>query len=124
MDSYARYRMTDWNWIAIYKEKMGVDLFREYVNGVYNELLNMKVDCSFSLEATVKEENRELFIKIVCMFIQEGNYDYDFSQDYKFIRRHEKTTLVRKPRKNIEGESGEDNSQRNREDSRKDRVSR
>ena len=116
--------MTDWNWIAIYKEKMGVDLFREYVNGVYNELLNMKVDCSFSLEATVKEENRELFIKIVCMFIQEGNYDYDFSQDYKFIRRHEKTTLVRKPRKNIEGESGEDNSQRNREDSRKDRVSR
>ena len=114
MDSYARYRMTDWNWIAIYKEKMGVDLFREYVNGVYNELLNM----------TVKEENRELFIKIVCMFIQEGNYDYDFSQDYKFIRRHEKTTLVRKPRKNIEGESGEDNSQGNREDSRKDRVSR
>lgn len=39
MDSYARYRMTDWNWIAIYKEKMGVDQFREYVNGVYNELL-------------------------------------------------------------------------------------
>ena len=94
MDSYARYRMTDWNWIAIYKEKMGVDLFREYVNGVYNELLNMKVDRSFSLEATVKEENRELFIKIVCMFIQEGNYDYDFSQDYKFIRRHEKTTRM------------------------------
>lgn len=54
MDSYARYRMTDWNWIAIYKEKMGVDQFREYVNGVYNELLNMKVDCSFSLEATGK----------------------------------------------------------------------
>lgn len=73
MDSYARYRMTDWNWIAIYKEKMGVDLFREYVNGVYNELLNMKVDRSFSLEATVKEENRELFIKIVCMFIHALN---------------------------------------------------
>ena len=70
MDSYARYRMTDWNWIAIYKEKMGVDQFREYVNSVYNELLNMKVDCSFSLEATVKEENRELFTTVQRNFLR------------------------------------------------------
>lgn len=124
MDSYAIYRITDWGWIAVYKEKMGSDQFREYVDNVYNELLGMKIGSSLSLETMVKEENRELFIKIVCMFIQEGNYDYDFSQDYKHIRRHEKTTLVRKPRKCSHGEPGEKDTQRNWENAREDRVSR
>lgn len=103
---------------------MGADQFREYVDSVYSEFLSMKVSCSLSLEATVKEEDRELFIKIVYMSIQKGDCNYDFSQDYKLMRRHEKTALVRELRRNIGGESGEDNSQRNREDSRKDRVNR
>lgn len=107
MDSYAVYRLTDWDWIGLYKEKMGADRFRNYVNGVYSELMKMEVGKTFSLDKEVKEENRELFVKIVCMFIQEGNSDYDFSPDYKTVRRHEKTTLVRKSRKTFTGESGE-----------------
>ena len=96
MDSYASFRLTDWDWISRYKEKMGTDHFRDYVNGVYSELMKMRVGGVFSLDNEVREENRELFIKIVCMFILEGNSDYDFSSDYKTIRRHEKATLVRK----------------------------
>ncbi|MBF0763335.1 MULTISPECIES: hypothetical protein [Parabacteroides] len=107
MDSYASFRLTDWDWISRYKEKMGTDHFRDYVNGVYSELMKMRVGGVFSLDNEVREENRELFIKIVCMFILEGNSDYDFSSDYKTIRRHEKATLVRKPRKLPSGEPGE-----------------
>lgn len=112
MDSYAKYRLTDWDWIPRYKQKMGTDLFREYVNNVYSELMKMHVGDRFSLDDNVREENRELFVKIVCMFIQEGNSDYDFSPDYKIVRRHEKTTMVKKPRRISSEESGENDTKR------------
>lgn len=114
MDSYAIYRLTDWDWINVYKQKMGISQFQDYVNGVYDELLRMKIGNSFSLESNVKEENRELFIKIVCMFIQEGNYDYEFSLDYKCVKRHEKTALVGKPRRNPHEKPGEKDIQGDR----------
>lgn len=115
MDSYAIYRLADWDWINIYKQKMGVSRFHDYVNDVYGELIRMKVGNSFSLESNVKEENRELFIKIVCMFIQEGNPDYEFSKDYKYVIRHEKTTMVGKPRRNPLEKPGEKDVQGDRE---------
>lgn len=99
MDNYGMYRLTGWGWIDRYKKKMGIDLFHTYVNNVYNELMRMNVGDVFSLEKEVKEENRELFIKIVCMFIQEGNNDYEFSPDYKIVKRNEKITMVKKSRK-------------------------
>lgn len=107
MESYAQYRMNDWGWIPRYKSLMGKESFNEYVNNVYLELMSMKIGKSFSIDSEVKTENRELFVKIVCMFIQEGNYDYEFSPDYKIVRRNEKTEMVRKSGKVPEGESGE-----------------
>ena len=58
MDSYAAYRLTDWDWISRYKDKMGADQFRDYVNSVYSELMKMKVGGVFSLDSEVREENK------------------------------------------------------------------
>ncbi|MCD7850460.1 MAG: hypothetical protein LUH63_12465 [Parabacteroides sp.] len=93
MDSYVAYRLVDWDWIGRYKEKMGHNLFMDYVDDIYSELLSMKVGDMFSLDSNVKEENRDLFVKIVCMFILEGHPDYSFSDNYKIVIRHEKTSL-------------------------------
>lgn len=93
MDSYVAYRLVDWDWISQYKEKMGHDQFMDYVNAIYSELINMPIGKTFSLDSNVKEENRELFVKIVCMFILEGHSDYSFSDNYKIVIRHEKTSL-------------------------------
>jgi hypothetical protein len=81
--------MTDWSWIQTYKDRMGNKAFKEYVNSVYKRLMEMKVGDRFSIDKNVRPENTELFIKIGCMFIREGFCDYEFSNDYKSIIRHE-----------------------------------
>lgn len=108
-ESYARYRLVDWDWIQVYKQKMGDD-FRIYVNEVYKRLLSMKVGEIFSISEKVKVENIDLFVKIVCMFIQEGNSDFVFSDDFKKVKRNEKATMATR-RKEVSGrESGEDDN--------------
>ena len=103
MDSYAAYRLVDWDWIGRYKEKMGHGRFMDYVDAIYSELMGMPVGGTFSLESNVREENRELFVKIVCMFILEGHSDYSFSDNYKIVIRHEKTSLEPRRRKSVTG---------------------
>jgi hypothetical protein len=34
-----------------------------------------------------KEELRERFIKTVKEFIDEGNYDYEFTNDYRYVKK-------------------------------------
>ncbi len=90
METYQAYRMNDYGWIQTYKDKMGVDDFKKYVNEIYEMLLNMKPGDKFPIDRNVKQENIELFIKIVCLFISEGNDNYDFTNDYKVVRCHGK----------------------------------
>ncbi len=95
MDSYAIHRLEDWGWVEDYQRRMGEGAFREYRDNVYKKLLDMNAGTIFSIKDKVKEENRDLFIKICCAFIQEGHPDYSFSDDYKTIRCHEKEKMVR-----------------------------
>ena len=90
MAGYEQYRMTDWGWIETYQHKMGSEQFRTYRDDVYALLLRMKPGESFDIEAKVKVENIDLFIKIVCSFITEDNNNYDFTNDYKKVRCHAK----------------------------------
>ena len=93
MAGYEQYRMTDWGWVEIYQQKMGSEQFRSYRDDVYALLLRMKPGDSFDIDTKVKVENIDLFIKIVCSFITENNYNYDFTTDYKKVRCHAKGDL-------------------------------
>lgn len=108
-ESYAMYRLVDWDWIQVYKQKMGDD-FRVYVNEVYKKLLSMKAGEVFSIADKVRVENIDLFVKIVCMFIQEGNSDFVFSDDFKKVKRNEKATMETQRKGISERESGEDDN--------------
>lgn len=101
MESYSIYRLTDWDWVNAYKSRMGNEEFHYYVNSVYEMLLNMTPGDSVEIEKTVKTENTELFIKIVCMFITEQHENYDFSNDYKIIRCHDREEKMERKRPGI-----------------------
>lgn len=88
METFAQYRLNDYSFIPEYEQRMGKDYFRKYRDDVYIHLMKMKVGDRFSVEKLVKEENLDLFIKIVCLFILEGHPDYDFTNDYKHVRRN------------------------------------
>lgn len=93
MDSYAIYRLEDWSWVETFQHRMGEDAFKKYRDDVYRKLLSMQPDSNFNIEEKVREENRELFVKLCCAFIQEGNPGYSFSENYKIIKCHEKTKV-------------------------------
>ena len=90
MEDYSGYKLTDWAWVEHYKERMGAEAFRDYMNRVYGTLLRIPVGGSIQITERVRPENRELFIKIGCMFIQEGHADNDFNETFTAIRHHEK----------------------------------
>lgn len=94
MDSYAIYRLENWSWVEHYQRRMGDDSFREYRDSVYKKLLSMKAGACFNIKDKVKEDNRDLFVKLCCAFILEGHPNYSFSDDYKTIRCHEKEKMV------------------------------
>jgi hypothetical protein len=89
---------------------MGSEAFREYINRVYTELMMMNVGERFSIDKNVRPENIELFIKTGCMFILDGFYDYEFSNDYKYIIRHEKTKMDKRTTAIPQGKPGEKNA--------------
>lgn len=113
MNSYSIYRLMDWAWVDTYKSRMGNEAFHYYVNSVYGMLLKMNPGDRFEIEKTVKAENIDLFIKIVCMFIQEEHENYDFSNDYKIVRCHDREEKVELKRPGIPvGKPGQDDDKR------------
>lgn len=85
----SRYRMTDYGWVESYKNKMGATQFREYLHGVYRQLFSLHIGQYFDILKNVRSENYEIFIKICCLFISEGNSNYEFFANYTKIRRYE-----------------------------------
>ena len=88
MESLAKYRLNDFSYIEFYQERMGIENFRKYRNDVFIYLENMKVGEKYSIEAKVKKENFDLFIKIVCTYILYGKPNYSFTNDYKHVKRN------------------------------------
>jgi hypothetical protein len=68
---YSEHRMQNWEWCLEYRSRMGKEAYCQYVSKVYDFLLSMKPGTFLSIAKNVKEENRDLFIKTCCMFIQE-----------------------------------------------------
>jgi len=71
MPDYTNHIMKNWDWCAEYRFRLGKEAFYKYVDNVYTLLSEMKSESFFSIEKNVKPENRDLFIKCCCMFMQE-----------------------------------------------------
>jgi hypothetical protein len=86
---YSIYRLNSNAEIDALLAKHG-QRFMIFVNGVYKVLMEMKPGDLYEFELYVKPENRELFVKVACMFINDQKEnDYVFTQDWNAVRRLE-----------------------------------
>ena len=80
---YTIHLPKNWDWWDFYKEKLGQSNLIEFMNRVYNLFIKMKPDSFFSIEKNVSEDNRDLFIKLCCMFIDESYHSPPSSGFYE-----------------------------------------
>lgn len=88
--NYLEHRPNDFAWMNSYISYIGREAFDSFLNRVFARLILMKVGEIYDLTKKVSSKNRDLFIKLACYFIQCGNMDYEFSNDYTTITRKEK----------------------------------
>jgi len=100
----AQYRLEDWKWYNEYKTRYGEDYFRQYREKIHSLMMALKPGHYYDLELAVdkgsrifliefeesgvkkEESNPDLFIKLVCSYIQTVG-GYTFSEDFTKIKR-------------------------------------
>ena len=95
---YSHCRMTDWKWIDEYQTRIGKEDFDKFLNQIYGWLMNLKPGQSIDLTShdKITDRNRDLVIKIGCLFIQEGNIGYQFTNDFTQITNNSYVPGTRK----------------------------
>ncbi|MDR2913458.1 MAG: hypothetical protein LBV74_01250 [Tannerella sp.] len=93
---YSQYRINSVRELDSYLKGETREWFLDRLNKVYGLLMNMKPLDLLSIEKNVSPENREIFVKLACQFIAEGNSDYEFTPDWQAVRR-----LKEKPEESI-----------------------
>lgn len=83
---YSIYRLNDEKELDIYRKQFGETAYREYLERLYNYIVNMKPGDKFRIDDLVKEQNRDLFIKLLCLFIwMHGTNTFLFSNDFRWF---------------------------------------
>ena len=80
MPDFSEHIMKNWEWCEQYRSRLGEEAYRTYVNKVIDLLTGMKPESYFSIEKNVTPENRDLFIKVCCMFMH-AQYTSDAPRD-------------------------------------------
>lgn len=89
-ENYAHMRMSGYKWIAEYVAKMGKEAFDKLLNLRYGWLMSKKCGWIYNVADSKQlksDQDKDLFVKTVCLFISEGNGDYQFSEDFTVIKR-------------------------------------
>lgn len=72
----------------IYSSKAGPQTFWQYAERLYSKIIMMVPGESFIIDDLVEEDNRDMFIKILCAFIAGGvAQGFLFNQYYTEFRR-------------------------------------
>lgn len=104
--NFSHHRMNDLLWVEQYQEKLSPKVFFKFIDTVYAWLENLKPGQKLILsqEKNITNQNRDLFIKTTCLFISEGNSEYEFSNDYTAIIRKKKIPIRWKKKEEEEEE--------------------
>ncbi len=79
---YTHHRLTNDNEVLAYRTTMGVPEFWDYFDRLHTKVHSMNPGQSFHIDDVVVEENRDLFIKLLCNFINECPGLYLFNNTY------------------------------------------
>lgn len=80
-----------------FRDLMQVSGFYEFAKPVYDFLEVMEEGTIFSFAAKCQDEQKlEWFIKVACLFINCGHFEYELNDDYTKIRRKCLTKIEKK----------------------------
>lgn len=86
--SYSHLRLNNESELNPFIQRLGKKEFKKYLERVYSKIIRMKSGERFRIDDLVIEENRELFIKLLCLFIwMHGTNTFIFSNDYQYFIR-------------------------------------
>lgn len=115
----ATFRLNTWSDFDKYLIGSDRSSFWKFVDKVYFELNKLPPKGSINITRDVHPNAIEKFIKICCMFICEGHPEYEFSNDYKTLKRNE---LEQTPRANSRNAQAKKNAGRNNTSAGRNRV--
>lgn len=77
-----------------FRDLLEVPGFYEFAKPVYDFLENMEEGTVFNFAAKCQDEQKlEWFIKVACLFIICGHFEYELNDDYTKIRRKRLTDI-------------------------------
>ncbi len=93
--NYSSHRLNDESELRPYIKKMGWPNFKTYMERLYNKIIDMKPGDKFRIDDLVVEKNRDLFIKLLCLFtVMHGTAVFYFNNEFTlFYRNDEKEKL-------------------------------
>lgn len=83
-----------------FQDLMEIPGFYEFAKSVYDFLETMAEGTIYNFAAKCQDEQKlEWFIKVACLFIVCGHFEYEFNDDFTKIRRKYLTKIEIKWRK-------------------------
>lgn len=111
--NYFNLRLNSEAQLNPYIKKMGWQNFKDYMERLYNKIDAMRPGDKFRIDDLVVEENRDLFIKLLCLFAEmHGTATYYFNNEYTWFYRNDKKEKLKleKARKLREGKHKKNDS--------------
>lgn len=89
---YSKHRLNDFTQLEKYKQELGKDVSSRFIDTVYSWLMKMQINDRIDItkKSEITNRNRDFFIKVVCLFIFEGNDSYLFTSDYTEVYRYDR----------------------------------
>lgn len=77
-----------------FRDLMQVSGFYDFAKPAYDFLEVMEEGTIFNFAAKCQDEQKlEWFIKVACLFIECGHFEYEFNDDFTKIRRKRLTAI-------------------------------
>lgn len=88
MIDYSEHRLRDESELYPFMVKLGQKKYLEYFERVYNKVLALKPGDEIIIDNIVIEENRIMFVKILCLIIQIlPTAGYIFNEKFTVFKR-------------------------------------
>lgn len=84
---YSSFRLQDPAEIEPFKSKLGDKEFYKYAIGIYKYIAKMLYGTKFDIEKGVADHNKEIFIKIACLYWIDFPGQIQFNETFTEIKR-------------------------------------
>lgn len=87
---FSKHRLIDESQLYPYFAKMGLTEYDAYIKRINRKILSMEPGTKLRIDPLVEEENRDLFIKMICLLInihRNEGIDFHFNSTYTVLHR-------------------------------------